>query len=83
MADAEAMILALVKRMAAIGALDLADINAIADELEPQDADAAHQIRMAGLEASIGSPTGPAAHQASIRRRSLRLIDPDGGNDAP
>lgn len=71
--------LALIRRMAETGALDMDDINAIADELATEDADGAHQVRMAGLEAVIGTPTSPADHQASIRRRSIRIVGPDGG----
>jgi hypothetical protein len=79
MADPELMLLALLTRMVETGALDMDDINAVADALEPQDADGAHQVRMAGIMGSIGEPETEADHQAAVRRRSIRLVDPDGG----
>ncbi len=79
MADLETMIVALVRRMVERGVLDLDDINAIADELAGKDAEGAHLLRFSGLEAAIGPVPGEAEHQATIRRRSMRLIEPDGG----
>ena len=76
MADAEAIVLALMKRMVETGLLDLDDVNAIADEL---DDDSAHQVRMSGLEAMMGEAETEAEHQAKVRRKSIRLVEPDGG----
>ena len=80
MADAEAIVLALIKRMVETGALDMDDINSIADELAAGDADSAHQVRMSGLEAMMGEPDSRADYQASVRRKSIRLVEADGGN---
>ena len=79
MADAEAIVLALLKRMVEAGTLDMDDVNAIADELQAADPDSAHQVRMSGLEAAIGTVSSAAGHQAATRRRSIRLVGPDGG----
>lgn len=79
MADADSIVLALIRRMVETGALDMDDVNAIADDLEAEDAEAAHQVRLSGIEGSIIKTTTAAEHQAGIRRRSIRLVDPDGG----
>jgi hypothetical protein len=79
MSSGELIILAVLRRMVETGALDMDDINAIADDIEAENADAAHQVRFAGLEGVIGEPESPADHAANIRRRSMRLIEPDGG----
>ena len=80
MADAETIVLALIKRMVETGALDMDDINSIADELAAEDADSAHQVRMSALEAMIGELESNADYQANVRRKSIRLVDADGGN---
>lgn len=67
--------LALIRRMYAEGLLDLGDINAIAEDVEPSDEMLAHQVRCAALEAS---QTPQSQWEAEKARARLHVID--GGN---
>lgn len=67
--------LALIKRLLQVDAMDADDINAIADELEPEDKMAAHQVRVMLLEAF---QTPQSDWQATQQRDRFRVID--GGN---
>jgi hypothetical protein len=77
MPEPDPTVLALLKRLVSVGVLDMDDISAIASDLP---ADAAHDVRLAGMSAIIGGAVSAADHDATVRRKSLRLVDPDGGN---
>lgn len=68
--------LALIRRMYAEGLLDLGDINAIAEDVEPSDGMLAHQVRCTPLEAD---QTPQAEWEAEKARARFQVID--GGND--
>lgn len=68
--------LALIRRMYAEGLLDLGDIGAIAEDVEPADEMLAHRVRCTALEAS---QTPQSEWEAQRARDRLHVID--GGNE--
>lgn len=67
--------LALIRRMYAEGLLDLGDIGAIAEDVEPADEMLAHRVRCAAIEAT---QTPQSEWEAEKARDRFRVID--GGN---
>lgn len=67
--------LALIRRLYAEGLLDLGDIGAIAEDVEPSDEMLAHRVRCTALEAD---QTPQAEWEAGRARERFQVID--GGN---
>lgn len=60
------------------GTLDLDDVEEIAERLDDEgEADAAHSVRAAIVEASAPSLK---ESEAQFRRSRIKLVSPDGGN---